>query len=99
MMCRLSAAALADLEDCWLYIAQDSVQAADRLLDTIEEKLVMLAKYPHSGRHCHELGPNLHRSPVGSCVIFYRIQAKHIEVVRVLHGARDIEAIFTPSDE
>jgi toxin ParE1/3/4 len=99
MKWRLSAAAQGDLQDRWFHIAQDNVQAADRLLDSIEKRLVMLAKHPHSGRRCDELGPNLHRFPVGSCVIFYRIQPKHIEIVRILHGARDIEAIFNPSGE
>jgi toxin ParE1/3/4 len=99
MMFRLSAAAQGDLEDRWLYIAQDNPQAADRLLDAIEKKLVMLAKHPLLGRKCDELGPNLHRLAAGSCVIFYRIQTKRVEIVRILQGARDIEAIFKPSEE
>ncbi len=99
MRWRISPAAQGDLEDCWLYIARDNPEAGDRLLDTIEKKMAMLAKHPHLGRACVELGPNLHRFPAGPCVIFYRIQAGHIEIVRVLHGARDIEAIFNPLEE
>jgi toxin ParE1/3/4 len=99
MMFRLSAAAQGDLEDRWLHIAQDNPQAADRLLDAIEKKPVMLAKHPHLGRKCDELGPNLHRFPADSCVIFYRIQTRHIETVRILHGARDIETVFKPPEE
>ena len=99
MMYRLSAAAQGDLEDRWLHIARDNVEAADRLLDAIEKKLIMLARHPHLGRKCDELAPNLHRLPAASCVIFYRIQMKHIEIVRILQGARDMEAIFNPSEE
>ncbi len=99
MKFRLSAAAQGDLEDRWLHIARDNPRAADRLLDTIEKKLAVLAKHPHLGRRCDELGPNLHRFPAGSCVIFYPIETKHIEIVRILHSARDIEAILNPSDE
>jgi toxin ParE1/3/4 len=32
--------------------------------------------------------------PVGNYVIFYRDTSEHIEIVRVLHGARDIENLF-----
>ena len=99
MKVRLSAAAQGDLEECWPHVARDNLQAADRLLDAVEKKLVMLASHPRTGRACDELGPNLHRFPAGSCVVFYRIQPKHIEIVRVLHGARDIEAIFNPPEE
>jgi len=94
MRYRLSAAAQTDLDDVWLYIAQDNPRAADRFLDDLEDKLVMLATQPHLGRRCDELGAGLQRFPVGAYVIFYRIRAKHMEIVRVLHGARDIEFIL-----
>jgi len=93
---RFSHAAQTDLDDCWLYIARDNPQAADRFLDTLEEKLSMLATHPRLGRKCDELGPGLQRFPVAGHVVFYRVRAKRIEIVRVLHGARDIEAVFDP---
>jgi toxin ParE1/3/4 len=96
MKYRLSTAAQTDLDDCWLYIARDNPQAADRFLDALEEKFSMLATHPGLGRKCDELRPGLQRFPVGTHVIFYRLRTKHIEIVRVLHGARDIEAVFGP---
>lgn len=94
---RLSPAAQTDLDDVWLYIAQDNPQAADRFLDTLEEKLAMLTTHPNVGRKCDELGPGLQRFPVSAYVVFYRFQAEHMEIVRVLHGARDIESILDPA--
>jgi len=44
-----------DLIDIWLYIAHDDVRAADRVLDDIEEKLLLLADQPG-------LGPTLRRT-------------------------------------
>ena len=38
--------AATDLEDIWWYIAQDSPEAADRLLDRIQEKLLSLSQFP-----------------------------------------------------
>jgi toxin ParE1/3/4 len=99
MRYRLSPVALRDLDDAWFYIAQDNPRAADRFLDGLGEKLSMLAVHPELGRQCRELGPDLHRFPVGAYIIFYRIGAAHVEIVRILHGARDIENILAATDD
>jgi toxin ParE1/3/4 len=41
-----------------------------------------------------DLGAGILGFPVEDYVIFYRQVSTGIEVVRVLHGARDIEALF-----
>jgi toxin ParE1/3/4 len=46
------------------------------------------------GRSRPELAPNLRSFPVGQYVIFYLPLAKGVEIVRVLHGARDFESIL-----
>lgn len=81
-----------DLADIWDYIADDSVQSADRLLDQIAAKLGLLAENPLLGRAREELMPRLRSFPMGHYVIFYMPQDDGIEVVRVLHGARDIQS-------
>ena len=93
---RISAQAEADLAEIWLYVAQDNPQAADRLLATFMEKYRTLAEHPHVGRKRDELGPSLRSFPAGTYVIIYRPLENGIEVVRVLSGYRDIEALFGP---
>lgn len=51
------------------------------------------------GRKRDELVPNLRSFPVGNYLIFYRPINQGIEVLRVLHGARDIPSIFEDSLE
>ena len=46
---RLSAEAQADLAEIWSYVAQDSFQAADRVLDRIYEAMLKLAAMPLMG--------------------------------------------------
>jgi toxin ParE1/3/4 len=58
------------------------------------ERLVLLAGQPLLGRLRPELAPNLRSFPVDNHVIFYRPIDHGIEVARVLHGARDIDALF-----
>ena len=96
MRYRLAAPADADLEDIWVYLAQDNVEAADHVMDAIFERFSMLASHPHAGRTCDELRPGLYRFPAGNYVILYRIKTPYVEIARVLHGARDIEALFRP---
>ncbi len=86
--------AATDLEDIWWYIAQDSLEAADRLLDRIQEKLLSLAQFPQMGTSRDELKPRLRSFSVNSYLIFYFPLEDGIDVIRVLHGARDVEVIF-----
>jgi toxin ParE1/3/4 len=54
-----------DLDDIWLHIAPDNIDAADRLLDRIGRVLTMLLDNPHAGRERPELGQGcaVSRSP------------------------------------
>jgi len=85
-----------DLDEIWFYIALDNVEAADNLLDDIDSSCQLLAMQPRGGRLRRELLAELRSFPVGRYVVFYRPQDDGIEVVRVLHSARDIESV---SDE
>ena len=68
--------------------------AADRLLDTIDERCATLAQFPYIGTSRDDLLPNLRSLPVGTYLIFYLPLPDGIEVVRVLAGMRDIDALF-----
>jgi toxin ParE1/3/4 len=82
-----------DLLEIWLYIAQDSPRAADRLLDRIETECRLLADNPRLGRARPELAPDARAWIVGRYLVLYRERDEGIEVVRVVHAAREIERI------
>ena len=66
-----------DLDDIWYYVATNSGSAeiADRLIDSITGRFLLLATYPNIGRpRGEDLRPGLRSFPVGECVIIYRIQ-------------------------
>ena len=84
----------ADLDEIWWYIAQDNPEAADRLLDRIEEQCRALARFPEMGINREELMPGLRSLPIGSYLVFYLPIEDGIEIVRVLPGMRDIDALF-----
>jgi toxin ParE1/3/4 len=81
-----------DLLEIWLHIAPENEQAADRLLDTIQEKAKVLAVHPEMGRERPDLAAEIRSFPVHSYLVLYRVISGGIEVARVLHGARDISS-------
>jgi toxin ParE1/3/4 len=84
----------ADLLDIWDFIAEDSEANADRFLDVLNHKLQRIAQMPSMGRRREELAPGLRSFPVRNYSLFYQITEDGIDVVRVIHGSRDIEALF-----
>src|SRR5579862_7560689 len=93
---RRSALAEQDYRDIWRYIAADNPDAADRLLRLFDAKLDLYANNPGMGTAREALAPGLRSFPVGNYLVFYRIAQDGVELVRVLHGARDLKALFTP---
>jgi toxin ParE1/3/4 len=83
-----------DLIEIWLYIAQDNLAAADRVLDDIEHRFIMLADNPQMGRYRPDIAPELRYFISGKYLILYRIVKDGVQIVRVVHGARDLPNVF-----
>jgi toxin ParE1/3/4 len=84
----------ADLEAAWAYLAQQSEAAADRQLDAILERARFHAQFPLAGRSREDLSPGLRSFVVRPYVVFFHAVDDTIEVLRVLHGSRDIDSIM-----
>ncbi|HJT76305.1 MAG TPA: type II toxin-antitoxin system RelE/ParE family toxin [Gemmataceae bacterium] len=85
-----------DLIDILAYVGRRSAAAANRLAAAIDRRCQTLASFPDMGSRCDDLAPGLRCFSVGSYVLFYRPITDGIEVVRVLHSARDFTSIFQP---
>ena len=83
-----------DLEEILHYLDRQSTQAADRFAAMLDEKCEVHAMHPQLGESCEELFPNLKHFTVWNYAIFYRSIIEGIELVRVIHGARDLPRIF-----
>lgn len=86
-----------DLQQIWEVIAERSHVYADRLIEQLTSKAQVLADMPGIGRRREDLLPFMRSYPHGKYVIFYRLVDDGIEVIRVLHGARNIDRIFGKS--
>jgi toxin ParE1/3/4 len=89
-----------DLYDHFFYIGRDSRISAERLMQAAERAFEELSRMPFLGRPREVKEPRLHglRS-IGirgfrKYLIFYIPMSDHLVIVRVLHGARDIERVL-----
>ena len=87
-----------DLIEIWDYIADDSEIRADAFIQTIDKKFHILVKKHLLGIASDEIEADLSSFPVGRYVIFYRRISDGIEIIRVLHGARDLNFILNPDN-
>lgn len=87
-------AAREDLITIWAHIAEDNPQAADRLLDRLEEAANRLADNPQIGPARDDIRPGLRYLVSGPYLLLYRIRDGGIEIVRVVHGRRDLNGLF-----
>lgn len=91
---RFTASAENDLLEAWLYVAEDSVNAADRIVDQIDAEARKLLMQPKIGRARDELTTGLRSWPTSTpYILFYFEDSEGVVVARVLHHARDIPAI------
>lgn len=94
MRVHFSPLARADLLELRKYIALQNPLAAARLMRAIYSRIYdTIASFPEAGQACNELAPGLRRFPIGNYVVFYRF-TNRIEIARILHGAREVEAFF-----
>lgn len=83
--------ALADLVETVAYIADDNPVAAQAWNDNMREVCAALAATPEMGRSRPELGENIRSFPTGRYVIFYQAGGSGVFIVRILHGALDVD--------
>lgn len=102
MTCRVhkSAEARRDLVDIFEYLARESVATADRFLQQVDSTLNRLSESPGIGARYLTDEPELAElrcaqvSRFKNHLIFYRADSGELLVVRVLHAARDLDALL-----
>lgn len=90
-----------DLFDIWRYVLEESesLEIADKLVDSIDDKCQAYANQPEIGQLRPDLSLRVRCFPVGNYVVFYLPLDEGIEVIQVIHGARDIPVQFRRSQD
>ena len=91
--------AWSDLEELGAFIARDNPAAAAEVVHQLRSSFEVLARMPQLGRVVRKIKTSeqvrMWLSPAfRNYLIFYRELADGAEIVRVLHGARDIQRIL-----
>lgn len=91
----LTAAARADLSEIAAFIRDDSPDAARRVVQSLQSAMGKLAERPGMGHVREDLAQtSLRFWPVYSYLIIYRPESRPIQILRVLHAARDVRVIL-----
>lgn len=94
---RIAPQAETDLNDIWYYIARESgsVEIANRLIDSLTKRFLLLAKHPYMGRaRDDDFGTGTRSFPVGEYVVMYGRLDVDVVILRVVHCRRDLEPLF-----
>lgn len=79
-----------DLRSIWRYSVEHwGRERADRYVRDIHQAFAALADEVHRGRRCDDILPEYRKYRVESHMIFYRVIADGIEIVRILHQNMD----------
>ncbi len=87
-------AAEQDLIDIWATIALDNRAAADRVYDQFLRRALALRDFPELGPSRPEISDDMRTLTCGNYLILYRVLPDAIEIARIVHGARDLTALY-----
>ena len=96
MVHRLAEQAERDLDDIAYFVAHrsGSLVTAERLITMITTRFHLLTQHPKIGRVRDDLLEGARSFPVGSYMIVYVIHSEDVHILRVIHGRRNIAALF-----
>lgn len=87
-----------DLDRLSQYFLDTNVEAGEQLFKALNQKFYNLTQFPNLGKLYPHLDPNIRGLLVEKYIIFYRITATQVEIVRVVDGRQDLTKLFVTED-
>lgn len=87
--------AVGDLKEIGRYIARDNPDRAVSYVRELRAKMERIGQHPGGYPIRDDLSTSLRSAPYQSYLIFFRIEdGDVVRIVRVIHGARDVEGLL-----
>ena len=90
----ISPSASRDLNEIIDYFANLNVEIGERLIAAFEKKCQNLVNFPMIGRSYEDIKTGLRGVPLDGYIILYQVTANTLEILRVVHGSRNLKALF-----
>jgi len=88
----ISEVALRDVEDIWAFVSLGSPESANVLMRLLLERAFSLGQFPNAGAPVAG-HPGTRRVMLRTWAIFYEVAPSRVEVLRIVHGGRDVAAL------
>jgi toxin ParE1/3/4 len=89
-----------DIEECFVYIAENDLDIAVSFLVAVEDTLEKLSGFPFLGRVMNTDNPRLgqiriwHVAGFDKYLLFYQVHEDILHLIRVVHASRDLDDLF-----
>ena len=89
MRFRFTRKAERDIEEIGDFIARDNPMRAVTFISELTERCAELIEHPAAAPLRPEFGPEVRMVPFGRYLIFYAFESNLLEIIRVIHSARN----------
>jgi plasmid stabilization system protein ParE len=92
---RITRTAERDIEEAWVFIAQDSPEEAEKFVSRLEEQIETLERFPERCPLIPEneiFGTRYRHLIYGNYRNVFRVEGKTVYVLRVIHSARLLDS-------
>ena len=83
-----------DFEQIGDYIAKDNLDAAISFVERLRQRCRQIAEFPGFGRRRSDLRSGYRSVTEGEYIILYVASSDKVEIVRVVHGKRDLGKVL-----
>jgi plasmid stabilization system protein ParE len=94
MKVRLTPEAKADLEGIGDRIAERNPARAVTYVRELRDRALRIGEFPHAGPPRPQWGQGIRIAVHGKYLIVYRVRDGAVQILRVVHGARDLDTLF-----
>ncbi|NJK70438.1 MAG: type II toxin-antitoxin system RelE/ParE family toxin [Microcoleus sp. CSU_2_2] len=88
-----------DLNEITDYFANFNVETGERLIAAFEKKCQNLINFPMIGRSYEDIRAGLRGVPLDGYIILYQVTTNTLEILRVVHGSRNLKTLFESEEE